>query len=280
MVQALRQVLKDGPFIEVDYQQVPDEQALIRAKLRVWCDQGNIDLVLTTGGIGLGQRDRTPEATAEVIERHVPGLPEALRAALLDAQPLAALYRALAGVRRGTLIVNLPGTPESASKGLAAVVTALAFAVEEIRATRSRRARCRPASLSNRPTTSSGPQPDPLTTVTVLAFAIFLVAYVVAALGVVLPVLPGVPIAAVGALAAAAIMGFDRFGVNVLIHVGLLAVLSQVVDLAGTWLGSKYYGAGRAGTWGGIIGSFVGLLAFPPWGSCSARWSAPSSPSC
>ncbi|MBX3140047.1 MAG: DUF456 family protein [Trueperaceae bacterium] len=101
---------------------------------------------------------------------------------------------------------------------------------------------------------------------TVLAFAIFLVAYVVAALGVVLPVLPGVPIAAVGALAAAAIMGFDRFGVNVLIHVGLLAVLSQVVDLAGTWLGSKYYGAGRAGTWGGIIGSFVGLLAFPPWG--------------
>lgn len=133
VVQALRQVLKDGPFVEVDYQQVPDEQALIRAKLRVWCDQGNIDLVLTTGGIGLGQRDRTPEATAEVIERQVPGLPEALRAALLDAQPLAALYRALAGVRRGTLIVNLPGTPESASKGLAAVVTALAFAVEEIR---------------------------------------------------------------------------------------------------------------------------------------------------
>lgn len=133
VVQALRQVLKGGPFVEVDYQQVPDEQALIRAKLRVWCDQGNIDLVLTTGGIGLGQRDRTPEATAEVIERHVPGVPEALRAAFRDDQPLAALYRSLAGVRRGTLIVNLPGTPGSAAKGLAAVVTALAFAVEEIR---------------------------------------------------------------------------------------------------------------------------------------------------
>lgn len=133
VVQALRQVLKGGPFVEVDYQQVPDEQALIRAKLRVWCDQGNIDLVLTTGGVGLGQRDRTPEATAEVIERHVPGLPEALRVALLGEQPLASLYRSLAGVRRSTLIMNLPGTPESAAKGLAAVVTALAFAVEELR---------------------------------------------------------------------------------------------------------------------------------------------------
>jgi len=102
--------------------------------------------------------------------------------------------------------------------------------------------------------------------VTVLAFAIFLVAFIVATLGVILPVLPGVPIAALGALAAAAIMGFQRFGVEVLVYVALLAVLSQVLDLVGTWLGSKVYGAGRAGTWGGVVGSFVGLFVFPPWG--------------
>lgn len=134
--QALRQVLKGGPFVEVDYQTVPDEQALIRAKLRVWCDQGGVDLVLTSGGVGLGLKDRTPEATAEVIEREVRGLPEAMRAALAAEQPLAVLSRALAGVRRGTLIVNLPGSPDSAARALAAVVTALAFAVEEIRGER------------------------------------------------------------------------------------------------------------------------------------------------
>ncbi len=133
---ALRQVLKGGPFVEVDYQSVPDEQALIRAKLRVWCDQGGVDLVLTTGGVGLGLRDRTPEATAEVIEREVRGLPEAMRAALAREQPLAVLSRALAGVRRSTLIVNLPATPDSARTALAAVVTALAFAVEEVRGER------------------------------------------------------------------------------------------------------------------------------------------------
>ncbi|HET9026496.1 MAG TPA: MogA/MoaB family molybdenum cofactor biosynthesis protein [Trueperaceae bacterium] len=134
--QAIRQVLKGGPFVEVDYQAVPDEQALIRAKLRVWSDVGEIDLILTTGGVGLGQRDRTPEATAEVIEREVRGLPEAMRAAVAKEQPLGVLSRALAGVRRGTLIVNLPGTPTAAGTALAGVVTALAFAVEEIRGER------------------------------------------------------------------------------------------------------------------------------------------------
>jgi molybdenum cofactor synthesis domain-containing protein len=134
--QAIRQVLKGGPFVEVDYQAVPDEQALIRAKLRVWCDVGEIDLILTTGGVGLALRDRTPEATAEVIEREVRGLPEAMRAAVAKDQPLAVLSRALAGVRRGTLIVNLPGTPAAAGTALAGVVTALAFAVEELRGER------------------------------------------------------------------------------------------------------------------------------------------------
>lgn len=101
---------------------------------------------------------------------------------------------------------------------------------------------------------------------TTLAFVVFLVSFVVALAGVVVPVLPGVPIALVGAVGAAAIIGFDRFGWLPLLYVGILTVLSQLLDLAGTWLGSKYYGAGRAGLWGGIIGSFVGLVMFPPFG--------------
>src|SRR5690606_41925215 len=72
--QAIRQLLKDGPFVEVDYQLVPDEQALLRAKLRLWTDSDGVDLVLTTGGTGLSRKDRTPEETDEVIEPRAPGL--------------------------------------------------------------------------------------------------------------------------------------------------------------------------------------------------------------
>lgn len=100
----------------------------------------------------------------------------------------------------------------------------------------------------------------------VLAFVVFLVGYVVAFVGVVVPVLPGAPIALLGAFLAALIMGFGRFGSEPLIYVALLTVLSQLVDVAGTYLGSKFYGAGRAGTWGGVIGSFVGLIVLPPFG--------------
>lgn len=101
---------------------------------------------------------------------------------------------------------------------------------------------------------------------TILAFVIFLLLFIIAAVGVVVPVVPGVPIAAVGALIAAAMIGFERFGVTQLVYIALLALLSQLVDLAGTYFGSKVYGAGRAGTWGGVIGSIVGLFFFPPWG--------------
>lgn len=131
--QAIRQILKSGPFVEVDYQVVPDEQALIRAKLRLWSDSDNVDLVLTTGGTGLSRKDRTPEATEEVIERRVPGIPELMRAAGTASNKLAALSRGVAGVRRTTLIVNLPGRPTAASQSLAAVIEALPHAVDVIR---------------------------------------------------------------------------------------------------------------------------------------------------
>ncbi len=132
--QAVRQVLATGPFVEVDYHVVPDEQARIRARLRLWAEAGGVDLVLTTGGVGIGLKGRTPEATEEVIERVVPGLPEAIRRELATPHPEAMLTRGLAGIRRATLILNLPGQPAQAKLALQSVVGVLPQAVKGLTA--------------------------------------------------------------------------------------------------------------------------------------------------
>lgn len=131
-VQALREVLATGPFVEVDYQVVPDEQAMIRSKLRIMTEDDTVDLVLTTGGTGLAPRDRTPEATLEVVERVIPGLSELMRAVGVREDPRAALSRGVVGVRRGSLIVNLPGSPIGARSSLVAVVGVLEHAIDQI----------------------------------------------------------------------------------------------------------------------------------------------------
>jgi molybdenum cofactor synthesis domain-containing protein len=132
-VQAIREVLAAGAFVEVDFQVVPDEQALIRAKLRLLTEDDAVDLVLTTGGIGLAPRDRAPEATLEVVEREIPGIAEAMRAAAAHVDPRGVLGRGVAGVRRGTLVVNLPASPESARAALTAVAPVLAAASAAVR---------------------------------------------------------------------------------------------------------------------------------------------------
>jgi len=98
---------------------VPDETHRIAAQLIQWSDAGDVPLILTTGGTGLGPRDVTPEATRAVIEREAPGLAEALRSAGLRQTPRAALSRGIAGTRGRCLIVNLPGSTSGVIDGLA-----------------------------------------------------------------------------------------------------------------------------------------------------------------
>ncbi|MCU1675949.1 MAG: molybdenum cofactor synthesis domain protein [Frankiales bacterium] len=110
---------------------VPDDREAIWSALRMAVDSG-IPLVVTTGGTGLGPRDVTPEATAAVIEREVPGIAELLRAASRDRVPAASLSRGLAGVADRTLIINLPGSPGAVRDGIAALVPILWHAVDQI----------------------------------------------------------------------------------------------------------------------------------------------------
>ena len=99
-----------------------------------------------------------------------------------------------------------------------------------------------------------------------LALGVLTLSLLVGLAGVVLPVLPGIPVAALGAVAAAWIRGFDVVGVMPLVWVAVLAVVAQLVDMAAGAVGAKVYGAGRAGFWGGVIGSLAGLIWFPPFG--------------
>lgn len=116
----------------VAYRVVPDERAEIEATLRGWADDRAADLILTTGGTGLAPRDITPEATRAVLEREVPGIPEAMRAASLAKTPFAMLSRMVAGTRGGTLIVNLPGSPKAVRENLEVLLPALPHALEKL----------------------------------------------------------------------------------------------------------------------------------------------------
>jgi molybdopterin adenylyltransferase len=116
----------------VAYRVVPDEQPEIAAVLREWADQRAADLILTTGGTGLAPRDVTPEATRSVIEREVPGIPEAMRAASLAVTPFAMLSRMVAGTRRQSLIINLPGSPKGVRENLLVVLPALAHGLDKL----------------------------------------------------------------------------------------------------------------------------------------------------
>jgi molybdopterin adenylyltransferase len=122
------------PGAEIVTALVPDETEEISYRLTQWATQ-QAALVLTTGGTGLGLRDRTPEATRAVIDREAPGIAEAMRAIGAASNPLAWLSRGVAGLRDRTLIVNLPGSPRAVEESLSAILPLLRHGLETIAGT-------------------------------------------------------------------------------------------------------------------------------------------------
>ena len=105
---------------------IPDEYELIKETLKNICDNNEADLILTTGGTGFAKRDVTPEATLEIADKIVPGIPEAIRAYSMTITKRAMLSRAAAGIRKSTVIINMPGSPKAVEESLSFIIDALA----------------------------------------------------------------------------------------------------------------------------------------------------------
>jgi molybdopterin adenylyltransferase len=114
------------------YDMIPDEADVIAARLAEWADDADLDVIITTGGTGLAERDVTPEATRTILDREIPGFGEMMRLETLKHTPMAILSRATAGTRGKTLIINLPGSPKAVRECLSAVLPAIPHAVEII----------------------------------------------------------------------------------------------------------------------------------------------------
>ena len=129
---ALVELLTDTGATLVEHKVVPDDLDPLAELLSELSARGDINLIVTTGGTGLGPRDNTPEATLCVIEREVPGLSEAMRAETLKHTPMAMISRGISGVCSGTLIVNLPGSPKAVRETFAVIKPVLSHAIDLI----------------------------------------------------------------------------------------------------------------------------------------------------
>ena len=129
----IERILKGHSAEVMAYEIIPDEAEIIKSKLIEFVDKKKLDLVLTTGGTGVSPRDVTPEATRAVIEKELPGMAEAMRAESLKKTPNAMISRAICGIRKQSLIINLPGSPRAVRENLAVVLPAIHHAVEKIK---------------------------------------------------------------------------------------------------------------------------------------------------
>ena len=127
---ALAEVIKEQGWEVTRSDILPDDLNVLRETLASWADQGDSDVILTTGGTGFAPRDVTPEATRAVIEREAQGLAEAMRLSSGSKSPHAMLSRAVAGIRGAVLIINLPGSPRAAVENFQVIMPALEHAVK------------------------------------------------------------------------------------------------------------------------------------------------------
>lgn len=124
------EILERAGYRVVSLEILPDDRALLAHRMAEIADQNLAELVVTTGGTGFSERDVTPEATEDIIQRRVPGIPEAMRAYSMTITKRAMLSRASAGIRERTLIVNLPGSPKAVTESLEYIIDALEHGIE------------------------------------------------------------------------------------------------------------------------------------------------------
>ena len=130
---AIIEIVQNNNYIVTDYIILPDEQKLLSEKIKQLADEDICDLILTTGGTGCSPRDVTPEATKEVIEKEVPGIAEAIRSYSLAITKRAMLGRGIAGIRKRTLIVNLPGSEKAVRESLTYLIDTLEHGLAVLR---------------------------------------------------------------------------------------------------------------------------------------------------
>lgn len=122
---AIMEIVKEYGFIVTNYVVLPDDLNMLTEKMKEFVDSDQCDLLLTTGGTGFSHRDVTPEATKEVIEKEVPGIAEAIRAYSMTITKRAMLGRGIAGIRKNTLIINLPGSEKAVRESLTYIIDTL-----------------------------------------------------------------------------------------------------------------------------------------------------------
>ena len=129
---AVVKTLEQAGYTIVGHQILPDDREVLADSMKAICDTHAADIIVTTGGTGFSPNDCTPEATMDIVEHLAPGIPEAMRAHALKTSPLGVLTRSVAGIRKKTLIINLPGTPEVAQNLLTYILPFLRFGLQTL----------------------------------------------------------------------------------------------------------------------------------------------------
>lgn len=128
--EVIKEMITQKGWLAEKYILLPDERAQLADTMKAWADEELVDLILTTGGTGFSKRDCMPEATLDIGEKVVPGIPEAMRYESLKITPRAMLSRSVAVIRKNTLIINLPGSPKAVRENLACILDTLEHGIE------------------------------------------------------------------------------------------------------------------------------------------------------